>query len=271
MKKIFWLENHGHDFYKLPQISETNIKKAIDLLGVKLPDEYINLIKEQNGGRTYLNSYPVNFPNVWSDNHIRLDFMYGIGTNEGILDNETLKTEWGLPSEFILLSGDGHTWIAFDYENGNEPKIVYYDVDEGRKRVIANSFAEFVSNLYHLDENLIQEDLYLDIPDITFTKEEGEKILNVGEDIEVIANALIYFQNNHKDPNWFLNKLNILLNHVDNNIVYNVAESLMVLVDREFRQLDQQLLSKTMNEIENHKHPDGKIYAEAIRDFVSSS
>ncbi|GAA0928089.1 hypothetical protein GCM10009557_93660 [Virgisporangium ochraceum] len=59
-------------------------------------------------------------------------------------------TEWGLPSPVVLLSGDGHYWIALDYRTcgpAGEPPVVWLDVEAGQDLPIAPDFHTFVERL----------------------------------------------------------------------------------------------------------------------------
>lgn len=46
MKSTIWADD---DYLKLAPINDELIKKAEEVLNVKLPESYINLLKEQNG------------------------------------------------------------------------------------------------------------------------------------------------------------------------------------------------------------------------------
>ncbi|MFF8835894.1 SMI1/KNR4 family protein [Streptomyces sp. NPDC015130] len=58
--------------------------------------------------------------------------------------------EWGLPSPLVLLSGDGHCWIALDYRacgKDEEPSVTWFDVDHGTELPLAADFQAFVERL----------------------------------------------------------------------------------------------------------------------------
>ena len=55
MKTTIWTED---DYLKLAPINDELIKKAEEVLNVKLPESYINLLKEQNGGTLRLDAHP---------------------------------------------------------------------------------------------------------------------------------------------------------------------------------------------------------------------
>jgi len=82
---------------------------------------------------------------------VAVNEIAGIGS-EGVslLESFALNAEWEQPDELVLLSGDGHWWIALDYrERGREaePPVVFYEngsdgaPDDLR---LADSFREFV-------------------------------------------------------------------------------------------------------------------------------
>ena len=61
--------------------------------------------------------------------------------------------EWGLPSAYVPLEGDGHTWLALDYSDSSiEPRVVVTETDGGNSLVVANSFSEFISGLLRFEE-----------------------------------------------------------------------------------------------------------------------
>lgn len=129
------------------------MKKAEEELKVKLPEGYISLLKEQNGGYIIYDSFPTNFPTSWADNHINVDYIRGIGGEESIQESEYLIDEWGLPKKVVLISGDGHTWIAFDYRYTDEsPPIILIDHDGEEITEITPDFESFLNGLTNLED-----------------------------------------------------------------------------------------------------------------------
>ncbi|WP_406346809.1 SMI1/KNR4 family protein [Streptomyces sp. NBC_00648] len=124
-------------------------------LGVRLPASLLEILRVQNGGLVaeLWNAFPTDVPTSWSENHVPLDDMMGIGRHDGqpsLLDSGYLVEEWGLPSPLVLLSGDGHCWIALDYrtcgERG-EPSVTWFDVDTDTELPLATDFQTFVERL----------------------------------------------------------------------------------------------------------------------------
>jgi SMI1-KNR4 cell-wall len=62
-----------------------------------------------------------------------------------------LIAEWGLPEGIVLLSGDGHSWVALDYRNTKkEPPVIFVESESGRTESIAPNFENFLQRLKRL-------------------------------------------------------------------------------------------------------------------------
>jgi hypothetical protein len=67
-----------------------------------------------------------------------------------LLDTPYLVEEWGLPAPVVLLSGDGHSWIALDYRASGpqgEPSVTWLDADRGTELALAPDFRSFIEAL----------------------------------------------------------------------------------------------------------------------------
>ncbi|MDE5413260.1 SMI1/KNR4 family protein [Alkalihalobacterium chitinilyticum] len=156
MKNIWQKDNH---FYTLEPLTPNLVTQAAERLKVKLPDSYIQLLNKQNGGHIKYTTYPANEPTIWGENHIQVEHLLGIGEKDSILDSHYLIQEWGLPKDIVILSGEGESWIAFDYRNTEEnPPIIYIECESEENKVLklANSFEEFLNGL-SLYEDIHQE------------------------------------------------------------------------------------------------------------------
>lgn len=152
MKNI-WQEDN--DYGKLETLTDEAVKKAEEKLGVKLPDSYINLLKQQNGGYLNYNAHPAEGASSWAEGYASVDHILGIGLGEerGILDSGYLIQEWDLPENIVLISGDGHSWIALDYRNNEtEPTITYIDTEQQQEIMLANNFEGFINGLVEYEE-----------------------------------------------------------------------------------------------------------------------
>jgi hypothetical protein len=82
--------------------------------------------------------------------------MFGIGaTGEGVLQSAELLREWNMPDALVLLTGDGHWWIALDYRRSGPsgpPSVVWYDNEVGEDIQLAADFRTFIEGLRSEDE-----------------------------------------------------------------------------------------------------------------------
>lgn len=154
-------------------VNEMSIKETEEILGVNLPESYIALMKNWNGG--YLQDehqilikekIPENLQYYLGEGFFSLSALAGISTDvnnsEGIVYTATTAHEWKIPKKIIAFDGDGHTWIAFDYrENADEPKIIFIESDNLASFEIASNFTSFIdllipsNEVYDYDGNII--------------------------------------------------------------------------------------------------------------------
>ena len=143
----FWDSN----YYNHPDLTAEMIELAEKKLNVKLPDSYLSLLWNMNGGYTKGFAFPMNRIS-WS-NHILLHSLNGIvvdtelKTSLNILDTPYMTKEWGLPEKQVLLCGDGHTWITLDYRKNSNPCVTWIDVESNEDVLVAESFDKFIEGL----------------------------------------------------------------------------------------------------------------------------
>ncbi|WP_335935370.1 SMI1/KNR4 family protein [Streptomyces sp. PTD5-9] len=156
IKTTFWGE--GRYGAQAP-LTDTAVQDAGLRLGVRLPTSLLELLRIRNGGPVAesWNAFPTDAPTSWSENHVPFDELMGIGHRDGctsMLDSAYLIEEWGLPSPLVLLSGDGHWWIALDYrERGTqgEPSVTWFDAEGETELPLAQDFRTFVERLTAAD------------------------------------------------------------------------------------------------------------------------
>jgi SMI1-KNR4 cell-wall len=152
IKTRFW----GDSAYGvLPALSPGSVAEAEETLGVRLPASLVELLEIQNGGSVAddLEAFPTSEPTSWAEDEVPFDTLMGIGPPGDVLtllDTPYLIEEWGLPSPIVLLSGDGHYWIALDYREcgpRGEPKVGWFDADRESELALAPDFRSFVERL----------------------------------------------------------------------------------------------------------------------------
>lgn len=159
--------------YVQPGLTNEIIENAEKKIGYKLPKEYLDLLKIQNGGYIrYTLKETLNRE------------IYGIGPFYPSITN----FEW--LSEFDDLSfdtnglfpfdGDGHWNICLDYrKNKIEPEITYIDTESDYERPIAPTFKEYLNllelethNVYVIESNSSIDEILKQISDTAEIKFE---------------------------------------------------------------------------------------------------
>ncbi|MGV9279808.1 SMI1/KNR4 family protein [Streptomyces sp. NPDC003730] len=152
VKVTFWGE--GPYGVQAP-LTDTDVEDAERQLGVRLPFSLPEILRLQNGGLVASDgdAFPTGVRTSWSESHVPLDGLMGIGRREGqlsLLDTPYLVEEWGLPSPLVLLSGDGHCWIALAYRlcgRQGEPSVTWFDTDWDTDLNLAADFRTFIEGL----------------------------------------------------------------------------------------------------------------------------
>ena len=140
-------------YNELPPLTETVVQLAQQQLGVVLPSTYLQQLTIQNGGTLLHNAFPTTKKNSWADDHVQIEELYGIADGEGILQTAYLVEEWGLPQNLVLIGGDGHSWFALDYRQATKnPPVVYIEADEEVDIQLADSFEQFIAQLFTYEE-----------------------------------------------------------------------------------------------------------------------
>ena len=148
----------GHPECEGPALTDEMVTAAERELGVALPESYVSLMRNCNGGYTNDAAIGTSEPTSWDPTHVPVDVVFGIpavgdqgrfGTGQGVLQTDYMTQEWGLPQGLVLLNGDGHWWIALDYRNSGaaDPTVVWLDVESGQDLQLADSFDAFINAL----------------------------------------------------------------------------------------------------------------------------
>lgn len=149
------------DYFTGPPLTDEIVAHATATLGVSLPEAYLALLRERNGGVPKRQCFPTPFATSWAPDHVQVDAIRGLGGNWGIdatsgLGSADLITEWGYPPVGLVICSmpsGGHDTIMLDYATrpNADPRVVYIDEDRV-PRELAPSFAEFIEGLRSCDE-----------------------------------------------------------------------------------------------------------------------
>jgi hypothetical protein len=149
---FFDASNH----YTGPPLTDAMVASAERALGYTLPASYLHLLQVKNGGCPKRQCHPTGGTH-WSDNHVRVVTIFGIGGQWGI-DSERFGTrhmiqQAGLPEIGIVVGWTptaGHDAIMLDYSIGGprgEPRVVHVDPEDEASAVLATNFEEFLGSL----------------------------------------------------------------------------------------------------------------------------
>lgn len=229
--KSFW-EIDEEGYYTLKKINEAEIAKVEKKLGVTLPDTYKKLILEQNGGYTIHNAFPTTHSNSWAEDHIQFNHLLGIAEDEGIMDSAYLIKEWELPEGLVLINGDGHTWVAMDYRKTKEnPAIHYFDVEMEEDFKLADSFDEFIEELYTAEYSVDEEAAAAEyeLPEEHLSKEELKAIFELDVlDEDNLYKIQYYPMVDLNEIEWFFKKMQYHIEKTkDEDDLYEVADTII--------------------------------------------
>ena len=179
----FWDDNwYALKEYVSDPPSDELIASVEEELGYKLPAAYIWLMKQHNGGIPVNTCYPCDEPTCWSDDHVAITGIFGIGREKscslcGELGSQFMIDEWEYPAIGVAICdcpSAGHDMIFLDYRDcgpQGEPAVVHVDQENDYKIThLADSFEEFIRGLEH--ESLYDPDE--DVEDLEDDADEEE-------------------------------------------------------------------------------------------------
>jgi hypothetical protein len=165
-------------------LTEEIIYNAEKKIGYKLPIEFLNLLKVQNGGY-------IRYTIEGTLHHQ----IYGIGNNfPSITDVDWTDYDGVVNFELdglIPFDGDGHWHICFDYrKNKIEPEITFIDTECDTEKSIAKSFKEYLGllkieaeNEFVIETNLTLEETIKEISKILKIEFDEPEFYNYGYSI----------------------------------------------------------------------------------------
>ena len=139
--------------------SDELINEIEQELGYKLPDSYIWLMRQHNGGIPAKDCCPTKTSTSWASDHVAITGFFSIGRNKtysicGGLGSQFMIEEWGYPDIGVAICdcpSAGHDMIFLDYREcgrNGEPKVVHIDQEwDYRITVLADNFEEFIRKL----------------------------------------------------------------------------------------------------------------------------
>lgn len=153
----FWNNSlYSEKNYEGARVTEEMIAEAEKRFGYKLPNSYIQLLQNRNGGMPNAICCPTNTRTSWSHNHIQINSIFGIDKTKhySVFKTQFWIKEWGYPNIGIAICdcpSAGHDMVFLDYREcgpKGEPKVVHVDQEwDYQITVLAENFEEFVKSL----------------------------------------------------------------------------------------------------------------------------
>jgi len=81
------------------------------------------------------------------DRQLLVGHVFGVigEEHETIFCSRVVTKEWGLPSGLVLLEGDGHYWLAFDYRTVDaNPPLILIEAESCSWLTVATNFQDFL-------------------------------------------------------------------------------------------------------------------------------
>ncbi|MDR0124600.1 MULTISPECIES: SMI1/KNR4 family protein [Bacillus] len=227
--KPFW-EKEEESPFTLEKKGEEKIREVEGSLGVTLPDTYEKLILEWNGGFTVRNAFPTERPNSWADDHIQFDYLIGTAKGDGIMSSPQLSDELGLPEGLIFISGEEDTWIAMDYRQTKEhPPIHYFDLEMEVDFKLADSFDEFIGQLYTAEDAMVEVvEIDDESSELYISREELELIFERGDLRQQNLFKMTYYpMEDIEEMEWFFDRMKKCIKQIkDQNVLYEAATAI---------------------------------------------
>ena len=156
----FWNNNeYAQKYYIGTTPTDKQVEEIERELGYKLPQSYIALIKQCNGGEPINKCFPTQTPTSWANNHIAISGIMGIDKDKpyslcGEMGSRFWIEEWGYPTIGVAICttpSAGHDMIFLDYREcgpQGEPKVVHVDQENDYYiTLLADNFEDFIRGL----------------------------------------------------------------------------------------------------------------------------
>ena len=204
-----------HDIKQLP-VTWKDTPISGTLKAADLPQAYLQLLQEQNGGYLQASRIPTEEPTSDGIDYASVHYIFGLhdDPDTSIYYRQELTGHNDLPDYFIFFSANGHQLFAFDYSRlspQGEPGIRYLDVETDNWQLVASDFNQFLGMLTAAP---------IAIPEETqLTHIEGEHAFLLA-DASQLQELFLHFEDDG-DKEWYFRWLKYFSNHAD--IAYRMA------------------------------------------------
>lgn len=261
MNEKIW-ESVVIDNHELEMFDSDILHSVEKRLKLKLPQEYVDLMKTRNGGSLARKIFKLNKDEIF------IEYILGIGgsEDEGVLTTIYMSKEWGLPRDIVLLSGNGHTWVFLDYRKDKEnPSVSYIDKETDLDLIIASNFTDFINKL-SFDSSSNDNVEY--VSENVYSIKEFEKIVKEGNDAYLITDGFLYFTEIDCDMEWLLSQTVLIMDIETEESEFILPEVLYYLMNKiiGLKIIDQEkmLLRFLADKVKDHNLYDVRKYYKKI-------
>ena len=165
----YWICSNCGNCITRPAVTTTALERLQEFEakhGFKLPESYLNYVTVD--GYSLFTHSVIRVPDrtgtaidtyLEGDGYREVGPIFGIGKdNEDVCLNtifctEYMTEEWQLPERLVLLSGDGHEWLAFDYrEHSSDPPVILIESESCTWVQLASNFRDFLDSMVPYDQ-----------------------------------------------------------------------------------------------------------------------
>lgn len=156
----FWEDSdYAREEYVGAAVTEEMIESVQAELGYRLPDAYISLLRNQNGGLPVRTNHRTSQPTSWAEDHVAITGIYGLDRAKscslcGEFSSKFWEEEWGYPAIGVYFAdcpSAGHDMLCLDYREcgpKGEPKVVHVDQEcDYEITPVADTFESFIRGL----------------------------------------------------------------------------------------------------------------------------
>jgi hypothetical protein len=143
-----------------PALDESELRRLEEVLGVRLPEALVEMLRIRNGGWMRYSAFPMSRRARDGTRVASFYELMGVDSDGcGLFQIPYLRNEWGIPEWAVMLCGDGHAWIALDYRRGDDPAVVWLapaDEEDAPPEIIdlAPTFQTFLDGLQIDDDGI---------------------------------------------------------------------------------------------------------------------
>lgn len=251
------------DYGILAPLSENEVHQIETELQVTFPENFLTLLRDQNGGTILYNTVSVDFENTWSEpgdaSYLPIRYLEGLSYESFVKSTKHILPEWDVVGKHVII-GDGEGiyfyYLNFDHDDKN-PSIWYLDISDASTREVAPTFQDFLSRWLIQEPDLEPLDLdafYASYPSVEeinqyIQSEDTDTVLDafaswmtIGLEQEQLVHELMKHIDKTKDSD-ILDSLSQYLTH----LVLNTSASFYISKEQVARLLESKGVNTNLN------------------------